>query len=237
MYPFWRTYGILVAVAIVLLMAIICSIRSGLRERKTALRPGDCTFKTVGFITHVQDTYIVEDEDKPILLITVTALNEQGRPITAKIRAVVSKSRLPLMVCGYPLAIKLNPRDMSKGILDSAPSQSRIQELFDRYNCFRHPSGPSYQERREIWETGELASAKVEDRQLTGREETGDYEVTLKIRITDGPMKDNAGRRTLFYPFDLLDHIEAGKSVQVRIIPAKPDHFAVVDCIHKFEYQ
>lgn len=63
---------------------------------------------------------------------------------------------------------------------------------------------------------------------MTGKEEAGDWEAKVTVRITDNEAGDTVMNRTLYLNDKMLKHMVPGKYIGISVVPGKKDFFGIV---------
>ena len=72
-----------------------------------------------------------------------------------------------------------------------------LNERIARYQCRRHPDELTYEQRMEFNRNSVVKKALLESLRLTGKEEDGDWEAEVTVRVTDNAAGDTVMNRTL----------------------------------------
>ena len=72
-----------------------------------------------------------------------------------------------------------------------------LNERIARYQCRRHPDELTYEQRMEFNRNSVVKKALLESLRLTGKEEAGDWEAEVTVRVTDNAAGDTVMNRTL----------------------------------------
>ena len=209
---------VLLSVGIPLLRIYLkCRIR---RSQKQA-----CTVPTIGFVRSVERTGLTIN-DNPQMLISLDVLEENGTVFQSYLTQIIPLHLLSRLTGASVLPLLYNPKDRTRVVFDSRPDANRVQALLDRYACAKHPGITSYEERREISRSGTAKKALLENLRLTGKEENGEMEAEVSIRITNNETGDITAKRTMYVSDRMLNYLIIGRHVNVRVVPGKKSLFA-----------
>lgn len=103
-----------------------------------------------------------------------------------------------------------------------------LNERIARYQCRRHPDELTYEQRMEFNRNSVVKKALLESLRLTGKEEAGDWEAEVTVRVTDNAAGDTVMNRTLYLNDKMLRHMVPGKYIDISVVPGKEDVFGIV---------
>ena len=220
------SYGVITALCI--LLGFVLPARSARRKREKEQRRRDaCTVKTWGFIRSAKQTgtYI---NDNPEIRFVVDALAEDGTFFETTVTEIIPRAQLPMCAVGDPLSIRYGPADRSHAIGDDNPDADVLNERIARYQCRKHPGELTYEQRMELNRNSVVKKALLENLRLTGKEEAGDWEAKVTVRITDNAAGDTVMNRILYLNDKMLRHMVPGKYIDISVVPGKEDVFGIV---------
>ena len=79
-----------------------------------------------------------------------------------------------------------------------------------------------------LTETAWSKKALLESLRLTGKEEAGNWEAEVTVRVTDNAAGDTVMNRTLYLNDKMLRHMVPGKYIDISVVPGKEDVFGIV---------
>ena len=217
-----------VTIALCILLGFVLPARSARRKREKEQRWRDArTVKTLGFIRSAKQTgtYI---NDNPEIRFVVDALAEDGTFFETTVTEIIPRAQLPMCAVGDPLSIRYGPADRSHAIGDDNPDADVLNERIARYQCRRHPNELTYEQRMELNRNSVVKKALLENLRLTGKEEAGDWEAKVTVRITDNAAGDTVMNRTLYLNDKMLKHMVPGKYIDISVVPGREDFFGIV---------
>ena len=141
---------------------------------------------------------------------------------------IIPRAQLPMCAAGAPLSIRYDPADRSHAIGDDNPDADVLNERIARYQCRRHPDELTYEQRMEFNRNSVVKKALLESLRLTGKEEAGDWEAEVTVRVTDNAAGDTVMNRTLYLNDKMLRHMVPGKYIDISVVPGKEDVFGIV---------
>ena len=100
-------------------------------------------------------------------------------------------------------------------------------ERIARYQCRRHPGELTYEQRMEFNRNSVVKKALLESLRLTGKEEAGDWEAEVTVRVTDNAAGDTVMNRTLYLNDKMLRHMVPGKYIDISVVPVSYTHLDV----------
>lgn len=109
-----------------------------------------------------------------------------------------------MCAAGAPLSIRYDPADRSHAIGDDNPDADVLNERIARYQCRRHPDELTYEQRMEFNRNSVVKKALLESLRLTGKEEAGDWEAEVTVRVYG-----QCGGRHGHEPYPLLKRQDA----------------------------
>lgn len=210
---------------VIVLAVILPFLVSFSRFRRRHGRKKQCTAPAIGFITSIQQTGLYVNEN-PQLLISLNALDENGKMFQTAIQQIVPLSQLSQFGPSVALKLRYDPANPAFAISDPSLDAGLAQDIMDRYQCARHPASLSLEERREIRANGVLRKALVENIRLTGKEEGGDVEAEVTMRFPGDEAEDLVFRRTMYLSDQQLDQLIIGRYVTVQAVPGREHLFA-----------
>ena len=217
-----------VAIALCILLGFVLPARSERRKREKEQRWRDArTVKTLGFIRSAKHTGRCVN-DNPEIRFVVDALAEDGTFFETTVTEVIPRAQLSMCAVGDPLSIRYDPADRSHAIGDDNPDADLLNERIARYQCRRHPGELTYEQRMELNRNSVVKKALLESLRLTGKEEVGDWEAKVTVRITDNTAGDTVMNRTLYLNDKMLKHMVPGKYIDISVVPGKEDFFGIV---------
>ena len=222
-----------VVIALCILLGFVLPARSARRKREKEQRWRDArTVKTLGFIRSAKHTGRSVN-DNPEFRFVVDALAEDGTFFDTTVTEIIPRAQLPMCAVGAPLSIRYDPADRSHAIGDDNPDADVLNERIARYQCRRHPGELTYEQRMELNRNSVVKKALLESLRLTGKEEAGDWEAKVTVRITDNEAGDTVMNRTLYLNDKMLKHMVPGKYIGISVVPGKKDFFGklyIVNC-------
>ena len=215
-------------IPVIFILAFALPILSVIRRlTKGHVSKNSCTVQTVGFIRSTQQTGMYFNEN-PQLLFELDALAEDGTVFQTSVRKVIPMTAMAGMVPGRAIPIRYNPDNRTQAVWDNHPDESLAQERAARYQCRRHPGELTYEQRMELNRNSVVKKALLENLRLTGKEEAGDWEAKVTVRITDNAAGDTVMNRTLYLNDKMLKHMVPGKYIDISVVPGKEDFFGIV---------
>ena len=109
----------------------------------------------------------------------------------------------------------------------ATPSDA-LNERIARYQCRRHPDELTYEQRMEFNRNSVVKKALLESLRLTGKEEAGDWEAEVTVRVTDNAAGDTVMNRTLYLNDKMLKLMVPGKYIDISVVPGREDFFGIV---------
>lgn len=223
--PIWATVILFV---LCILLGFVLPARSARRKREKEQRRRDaCTVKTLGFIRSAKHTGRCVN-DNPEIRFVVDALAKDGAFFETTVTEIVPRAQLPMCAVGDPLSIRYGPADRSHAIGDDNPDADVLNERIARYQCRKHPGELTYEQRMELNRNSVVKKALLENLRLTGKEEAGDWEAKVTVRITDNAAGDTVMNRTLYLNDKMLKHMVPGKYIDISVVPGREDFFGIV---------
>ena len=215
-------------IPVIFILAFALPILSVIRRlTKGHVSKSSCTVQTVGFIRSTQQTGMYVNEN-PQLLFELDALAEDGTVFQTSVRKIIPITAMAGMVPGRAIPIRYNPDDRTRAVWDDHPDDSLAQERAARYQCRKHPGDLSYEQRMELLKNGVMKKALLKRFRLTGKEEAGDWEAKVTVRVTDNEAGDTVMNRTLYLNDKMLRHMVPGKYIDISVVPGKEDFFGIV---------
>lgn len=219
-------FGVITALCI--LLGFVLPARSARRKREKEQRWRDArTVKTLGFIRSAKHTGRSVN-DNPEFRFVVDALAEDGTFFETTVTEIIPRAQLPMCAAGAPLSIRYDPADRSHAIGDDNPDADVLNERIARYQCRRHPDELTYEQRMEFNRNSVVKKALLESLRPTGKEEAGDWEAEVTVRVTDNAAGDTVMNRTLYLNDKMLRHMVPGKYIDISVVPGKEDVFGIV---------
>ena len=204
-------------IPVIFILAFALPILSVIRRlTKGHVSKNSCTVQTVGFIRSTQQTGMYVNEN-PQLLFELDALAEDGTVFQTSVRKIIPMTAMAGMVPGRAIPIRYNPDNRTQAVWDDHPDESLAQERAARYLCQKHPGDLSYEQRMELLKNGVMKKALLKSFRLTGKEEAGDWEAEVTVRITDNAAGDTVMNRTLYLSDKLLRHMIPGKYIDISV--------------------
>ena len=217
-----------VAIALCILLGFVLPARSARRKREKEQRRRDaCTVKTLGFIRSAKQTgtYI---NGNPEIRFVLDALAEDGTFFETMLKEIIPLAQMAMCAPGELISIRYNPADPYYAIGDNEPDADVLNERIARYQCRRHPDELTYEQRMEFNRNSVVEKALLEGLRLTGRQEAGDWEAEVTVRITDNAAGDTVMNRTLYLNDKMLKHMVPGKYIDISVVPGKEGLFGIV---------
>ena len=199
------------------LIAIIIVLYKVFFHAKRKEKKGGYQIHTVGFIRSIRQTGTYINEN-PQMRIQLDVLNESGGLFQSTLTAVFALSEMHMLTPAHPIPVLYNPSNLSDVILDHHADPEHIQSILDRYNSLKHPNDLTYAQREEIRHAGKPQKALLEHLRLTGKEEQGDLEAEIGIRITNTEKGDFTLQRTMYVTPKSLDYLTIGKYIDVTLL-------------------
>ena len=219
-------FGVITALCI--LLGFVLPARSARRKREKEQRWRDArTVKTLGFIRSAKHTGRCVN-DNPEIRFVVDALAEDGTFFETTVTEVIPRAQLSMCAVGAPLSIRYDPADRSHAIGDDNPDADVLNARIARYQCRRHPGELTYEQRMELNRNSVVKKALLESLRLTGKEEAGDWEAKVTVRLTDNAAGDTVMNRILYLNDKMLKHMVPGKYIGISVVPGKKDFFGIV---------
>ena len=156
------------------------------------------------------------------------ALAEDGTFFETTVTEVIPRAQLSMCAVGAPLSIRYDPADRSHAIGDDNPDADVLNARIARYQCRRHPGELTYEQRMELNRNSVVKKALLESLRLTGKEEAGDWEAKVTVRLTDNAAGDTVMNRILYLNDKMLKHMVPGKYIDISVVPGKKDFFGIV---------
>lgn len=193
-----------VVIALCILLGFVLPARSARRKREKEQRWRDAhTVKTLGFIRSAKHTGRSVN-DNPEFRFVVDALAEDGTFFETTVTEIIPRAQLPMCAAGAPLSIRYDPADRFHAIGDDNPDADVLNERIARYQCRRHPDELTYEQRMEFNRNSVVKKALLESLRLTGKEEAGDWEAEVTVRV-----HGQCGGRHGHEPYPLLKRQDA----------------------------
>ena len=204
-------------IPVIFILAFALPILSVIRRlTKGHVSKSSCTVQTVGFIRSTQQTGMYVNEN-PQLLFELDALAEDGTVFQTSVRKIIPMTAIAGMVPGRAIPIRYNPDNRDQAVWDDHPDELLAQERAARYQCQKHPGDLSYEQRMELLKNDVMKKALLKSFRLTGKEEAGDWEAEVTVRITDNAAGDTVMNRTLYLSDKLLRHMIPGKYIDISV--------------------
>lgn len=214
--------------ALLIFLILRNNLRVGRRQKKwDAMKDNPSFTQTVGFIRGIQRTGLTIN-DQPQLLIQLDVLDENGTVFQASCKEIIPLEMLFLLTSSMLLPVRYKSSNKESISIDPNPSEEKIYDVIDRYFCLKHPHSSTLEERRALRQYGVKTKALITDLRLTGKEENGDMEAEVTIRITDNQKGDIIAKRTMYLTNRMLESIIVGKYVDVRILPNSANQFSFI---------
>lgn len=132
------------------------------------------------------------------------------------------------MVPDRAIPICYNPDNRTQAVWDNHPCESLAEERAACYHCQKHPDDLSCEQRMELLKNGMTKKALPKSFRLIGKEEAGDWEAEVTVRITDNAAGDTVINRPLYLSGKLLRHMVSGKYIDISVVPGKENFFGIV---------
>ena len=83
----------------------------------------------------------------------------------------------------------------------------------------------TYEQRMEFNRNSVVKKALLESLRLTGKEEAGDWEAEVTVRVTDNAAGDTVMNRTLYLNDKMLRHMVPGKYIDISVCAGQRGRF------------
>ncbi|MFR5901229.1 MAG: hypothetical protein ACLUIO_17320 [Neglectibacter timonensis] len=164
--------------------------------------------------------------DNPEFRFVVDALAEDGTFFETTVTEIIPGRSFH--VPPAPLSIRYDPADRSHAIGMIIRTPMCWNERIARYQCRRHPDELAYEQRMRFNRNSVVKKALLESLRLTGKEEAGNWEAEVTVRVTDNAAGDTVMNRTLYLNDKMLRHMVPGKYIDISVVPGKEDVFGIV---------
>ncbi|TLG77244.1 hypothetical protein [Culicoidibacter larvae] len=188
--------------------------------------------KSVGFVKSLAQTGTYINE-QPEVKFTVEILQDNGSMVEAEVKTIVALTDLAQLQPGVPIPVVYNPTTM-ECIFDNTPDTERLQDMIDRYQSSRDPRGLTYSERVEIRKHGIQTPAIIQDMKITGEQVGDKHAVVISIELPVTVLGSvQVVSREVFCAPAMLSELQIGKIINVQLLPAHPERFAIINQVTK----